>query len=71
MGFSRRVRLFARGRRVTAVIFLHTLPRAAYLRGAPRYLPTYEDFEHHLSNHRDLLRAAAKRGAGVLGIVSA
>jgi hypothetical protein len=35
------------------------------------YLPTFADFEHHVSNHEVLLEHAAKRRAGLLGLVSA
>ncbi|MFO0758284.1 MAG: hypothetical protein U0359_17450 [Byssovorax sp.] len=36
-----------------------------------KYLPTFADFEHHLNNHKDLLEHAAKRRAGLLGLISA
>jgi hypothetical protein len=49
------------------------LEHAAELAGPweSRYLPTFDDFEHHLDNHRVFLTYAARRGAGVVGLVSA
>lgn len=44
---------------------------ASTVRWESKYLPTFADFEHHLNNHQDLLRHAAKRQAGLLGIISA
>ncbi len=44
---------------------------ASTVRWESKYLPNFADFEHHLNNHKDLLRHAAKRQAGLLGLISA